>query len=95
MYAGDLLPLLVLDVAEDGRAFDFTGWTSLVATVSGPVTVSGSAVGDSRGTLTYTWTSGQTAAPGDYAVFVRGVSPAPASKQRTFEATGVLSIVLP
>jgi hypothetical protein len=28
-------------------------------------------------------------------VFVRGVSPAPASKQRTFEATGVLSIVLP
>lgn len=95
VYVGDLLPVLVLDVSEDGRRFDFTGWTSLVVTVSGPVAITGSATGDAQGVLTYAWTTGQTATPGSYAVFVRGVSPSPESKPRTFEAREALQIVAP
>lgn len=92
-YVGDLLPALVLEVSEDGRRFDFTGWT-LVLTADGPVTVTGAAAGDALGNITYSWASGQTAMPGDYAVYVVVTSPAPA-KQRTFRLPDPVSIRRP
>lgn len=92
-YVGDLLPALALEVSEGGAPFDFTGWT-LTITVDGPVTVTGAATGDASGNITYAWTAGQTAMPGDYAVYVVGTSPAPA-KQRTFRLPDLVSIRRP
>lgn len=92
-YVGDLLPALVLEVSEDGAPFDFTGWT-LALTADGPVTVTGAATGDSLGNITYAWASGQSAMPGDYAVYVVGTSPVPA-KQRTFRLPDPVSIRRP
>ncbi len=95
IFVGDLLPVFIADVADHGRRFDFTGWTGLAFTLSGPVTITGSATGDSRGVLTYVWTAGQTATPGEYTAYFRGTSPAPESKIRTFEVEGVFRIQLP
>lgn len=92
-YVGDLLPALVLEVSEDGAPFDFTGWT-LQLTADGPVMVTSAATGDASGNITYAWASGQTAMPGDYAVYVVGTSPAPA-KQRTFRLPDPVSIRRP
>lgn len=94
IFQGDLLPVFIADVAEDGHPFDFTGW-SLAFTLSGPATVIGAATGNDRGVLTYTWAFDQTATPGDYTAFFRGTSPAPESKSRTFEVEGVFRIQPP
>ncbi len=62
------------------RAFDETGFIDLTLFTGGitfkmvgPTTITGTAVGDAIGNLTYTFTAGQTATVGDYVATFRGV----------------------
>jgi hypothetical protein len=87
---GDLLPAFEADAAEDcGEAFDFTDWT-LEFRMSGPVEVTGVAVGDEEGAISYSWAAGDTDVPGAYAAWIVGTSPE--AVQRTFPARGNITV---
>lgn len=95
---GDLLPKLEATARNcDGSLFDFTGWTSLTFKLDGPLQISGTGAvtANSRGLLTYTWATGETDWPGDYAGIFHGISPSPESKPRTFPLTGPVRIIRP
>lgn len=94
MFAGDRLPDLLVDVAEDGRPLDFTGWTVTVQ-VDGPVSSTGPSLSTAPGVIARAWQAGETDFPGDYAVILYGTSPAPQSYQRTWTAEQALRIEQP
>lgn len=104
IHIGDLLPLLevyvrtccgqalvFLSPTTEGTVFDFTGWTALTFSMSGPSDMSGAATADlTTGKLTFTWVAGNTAVPGFYEGRFKGTSPA--GKQQTFPTKGAILI---
>lgn len=89
---GDRLPDFEADVEADcGEPFDFTGWT-LVFQMSGPVEVSGTALGTAAGVVSYAWSAGDTVVPGAYAATIIGTSPE--ALQRTFPTRGAITVIV-
>lgn len=79
---GDTLPPLITKVTTVDPVTlrrgppDFTTWTGLTFTMTGAGRkITGVAVGDALGTLTYNWAIGDTNAPGIYSGWFSGISP--------------------
>ncbi len=92
IFRGDLLPIFEADARTPDGPFDFTGW-SLIFVMTGPVTRSGAAAGDSNGLMSYVWAAGDTDYLGEYEA--RFVGTSPEGKQETFPVDVLIRVVAP
>ena len=95
--AGDELPVLrvratYLDATGNPQPISFTGWSGLtfLATAAGLPSITGPAMGDDNGVLSYQWNPADTDAAGTYEGKFTGLDPS--GFQQTFPTKGFITI---